>query len=251
MKRPVSASSSKVDGVLPLHRQVEQAIRRLVANPKYSGGELLPDELTIANRFGVSRGTARTALARLVTEGILERRAGVGTRVVQRQAESAISAWRSFSREMARKGIEVQVFGCSLRDVAAPEVVAQALRLKKNEMVQRVDRVRGWDDVPVLQSRSWLHPRARLPQDADLRRPLYDLVAEASGLTPDRAHEAFAAVTASATLAKSLQVAAGSPLLLRQHTVFDAGGRAMEYSEVHYVSERFTLTLDLRKDQVT
>jgi DNA-binding GntR family transcriptional regulator len=41
----------------------------------------------------------------------------------------------------------------------------------------------------------------------------------------------------------------GSPLLLRCHTVFDASGRPIEYAEVQYVSSRFTLTLDLRRDQ--
>ena len=39
-----------------------------------------------------------------------------------------------------------------------------------------------------------------------------------------------------------------TPLLLRRHTVSDANGRPIEYAEVQYVSERFTLTLDLRRE---
>src|SRR5438067_11626177 len=102
----------------PLHRQVETRIRRLAALPEFRLGALLPDELTMADRLGVSRGTARAALARLVHDGVLERKAGVGTRVARPRAESGIRAWRSFSREMAAKGIVVRNFSTEFRTCA-------------------------------------------------------------------------------------------------------------------------------------
>ncbi len=236
------------DGGLPLHRKAEEAIRRLALSPAYTKGGLLPDEVTIANRLGISRGTARVAIARLVAEGRLERRSGVGTRVVPRATESAIGAWRSFSREMARLGIQVQIFRLHRCEVPATETVAAALRLEPGTIVQKLDRVRGWDRVPVLRTRSWFHPRVRLAKDEDFSRPLYDIVADASGLEATRASEAFAAEAATAVLAKDLAVRTGSPLLLRRRTVFDATGRPFEFSEVHYVSARFTLTLDFKRE---
>jgi len=120
----------------PLHRQVEQRIRRLTALPEFQAGALLPDEESMANRLGVSRGTARAALARLVQEGVLERRPGVGTRVArQRPAESGIRSWRSFSREMAAKGITVVNFSTTVRAVAAPAQAAQALQVRPGAYV--------------------------------------------------------------------------------------------------------------------
>jgi len=235
-------------GGLPLHRKAEESLRKLLDEPAYSQGGLLPDELSLANRLGVSRGTVRTALLRLVSEGRLERRAGVGTRVVRRSTESAISAWRSFSREMARHGVEVRMFRCELRALRAPEVVAESLRVPVGTVVQRLDRVRGWDDVPVLHSRSWFHPRVRFAKGEAFTRPLYDLVGEVSGRSADRASEAFAAVAATGSLAKDLKVRANSPVLLRRHTVYDTQGSPLEFAEVHYVSERFTLTLDLKRE---
>jgi GntR family transcriptional regulator len=215
--------------------------------PEYARGALLPDELTLANQLGVSRGTVRAAVLRLVAEGSLERKAGVGTRVVRHSTESAISAWRSFSREMMRQGITVQMFRVGLRDVPATERVANALRIPVGTTVQRLDRVRGWDEKPVLRSRSWFHPRIRFAADERFSRPLYELVAEVSGLNAERATEAFSAEAATAPLAKDLQIADASPVLVRAHTVFDSVGRPIEFSEVHYVSERFKLTLDLRR----
>jgi GntR family transcriptional regulator len=235
-------------GGLPLHRKAEESLRRLLDTPEYAEGRLLPDELSLANRLGVSRGTVRAALLRLVSEGRLERRAGVGTRVVRRSTESAISAWRSFSREMQHHGVEVRMFRCELRELPAPAAVAEALRVPVGTPVQRLDRVRGWDELPVLHSRSWFHPRVRFPKDESFARPLYDLVAEVSGRSADRASEAFIAVAATAALAKDLRVKKSSPVLLRRHTVFDTQARPLEFAEVHYVSERFTLTLDLKRE---
>ena len=235
-------------GGLPLHIKVEEALRALMAAPEYAQGELLPDELTLAKRLGVSRGTVRTATLRLVAEGSLERKAGVGTRVVQRSTEVAIDAWRSFSREMARKGIVVRNFRLQLREVPATSSVAAALRIPSGTSVQRLDRVRGWGELPVLRSRSWFHPRVRFAAGEKFSRPLYDLVTEVSGMNADSASEAFGAEAARAPLAKELRIRKSSPLLIRRLTVFDTFGRPLEFAEVHYVSKRFTLTINVKRE---
>jgi len=46
-----------------------------------------------------------------------------------------------------------------------------------------------------------------------------------------------------------LAVKRGQPLLLRSHTVFDMTGRPMEFAQVHYVSPRFALSLDIRREE--
>ncbi len=245
---PLAPLAPLRSGGLPLHRKAEDALRKLLSEPEYARGGLLPDELSIANRLGVSRGTVRAALLRLVGEGRLERRAGVGTRVVPRSAESAISAWRSLSREMARQGVEVRMFRRELRELAAPAAVAEALRIPVGTRIQRLDRVRGWGPLPALHSRSWFHPRIRFKKSEPFTRPLYDLVAEVSGRRAERASESLTAVAATAVLAKDLKVKKSSPVLLRRHTVFDVQSTPLEFAEVHYVSERFTLTLDLRRE---
>jgi GntR family transcriptional regulator len=232
---------------VPLHAQVEQHLREFILKEEYARGGLLPDELTLANGLAVSRGTVRAAIGRLVQEGLLERRAGVGTRVCQRPAESGIGAWRSFSREMARKGIRVENFRQEFVFVEAGEVAARALQIEARTKVWRLDRVRGWGSRPVLCSRSWFHPRLRLTGKEDFSEPLYEVLQAATGAVAENAREEFNAVVANAALAKLLVVKRGEPLLLRLHTVLDAGGRAMEFAEVHYVSERFALTLELRR----
>lgn len=232
---------------IPLRSQVETLLRQMVVQPEYQKGELLPDEVSLAARLGVSRGTIRSGISKLVFEGVLERKAGIGTRVSKRPLESGIRAWRSFTAEIAAKGITVQNFRMDYRQVEATPHIAEALQLKSDVKVWRLDRVRGWEGKPVLQSSSWFHPRLGLKGTEDFKRPLYEVLEAASGVRPRNAHEEFLAVSADARIASLLRVAKGAPLLLRRHTVFDSGARPFEIAEVRYVSSRFTLTLDMRR----
>jgi DNA-binding transcriptional regulator YhcF (GntR family) len=77
---------------LPMHRQAGQLLRDLILRQEYQSGALLPEEVTLAARLGISRGTLRLAIGRLVHDGLLERRAAVGTRVRPQPAESGIGA---------------------------------------------------------------------------------------------------------------------------------------------------------------
>ena len=85
-----------------------------------------------------------------------------------------------------------------------------------------------------------------MAESSDFSRPLYELIQEETGSTAASAREEFSAVRAQVPLARRLKIRAGDPLLLRSHTVFDREKRPMEFAEVHYVSDRFTLTLDLQ-----
>ncbi len=232
---------------IPLRAQVEQLLRELVRRPQYQRGTLLPDEVKLATQLGVSRGTVRSGISKLVFEGVLERKAGVGTRVSSRHVESGIRAWRSFTREMAAKGIKVQNFRLDYRVVSPTAEAARALQLNAATEVWRLDRVRGWNGKPVLRSTSWFHPRLGLKGDEDFTSPLYETLERSTGVRPHRAREEFLATIADARTADLLHVTEGSPLLLRRHTVFDPGNRAFEFAEVCYVSARFTLTMDMRR----
>ena len=62
---------------LPLNKQVENYLRTLVQEEKYRKGQLLPTEIQLAEDLGVARNTVRTAMDKLVREGIITRKKGV------------------------------------------------------------------------------------------------------------------------------------------------------------------------------
>lgn len=232
---------------VPLRAQVEALLRDLIRQPQYQNGALLPDEVALAAQLGVSRGTIRSGISKLVFEGLLDRKAGVGTRVSNRNIESGIREWHSFTREMASKGIKVENFRVAYHQLEASKDAQQALQLDGSRTLWRLDRVRGWAGRPVLHTMSWFHPRLGLKGNEETNQPLYEMIEKASGVRPHHAREDFLAVNSDAQMARQLDVERGSPLLLRRHTVFDAGNRPFEYAEVRYVSSRFALTLDVRR----
>jgi GntR family transcriptional regulator len=233
---------------LPLHARAEQAVRDLIAKPDYRDGGLLPDEVSLARWLGISRNTLRAAIGRLVDEGRLERRAGVGTRVVEPPVSSGVGAWHSFTKEMLAQGIVVETFAIGIRRVAAPADVARALQLTSGAQVLRLDRVRGWAGKPEVVFRSWLHPRLGLSEQDNFTAPLYALIRSKCSIVADESVEHLTAVAADARLAEKLNVRAGTPLLRRVRTVLDAGRRPIEYAMVHYRCERFALSLTLRHE---
>lgn len=64
-----------------LYKQVYENLRKQIADGKYKSGELLPSERELGEMFDVDRITVRSALEILVENGLVEKQAGVGTRV--------------------------------------------------------------------------------------------------------------------------------------------------------------------------
>jgi len=233
---------------VPLHAQAEEMLRALLAEARYQKGELLPDEVTLAQQLGISRNTLRVAITRLVLEGMLERRAGVGTRVRRGQTSSGLGAWLSFTREMSHKGIQVETFEVSAKKLRAGLEATAALQVPADKPVLRLDRLRGWEGVPCVHFRSFLHPRLGLEPGDDFSGPLYDLVGARTKIRPDHSYQEIAAVAAEPWLAALLRVEAGTPLLMRKHIVYDKSGRPLEFAIDHIRSDRFTLTLMMRSE---
>jgi GntR family transcriptional regulator len=90
---------------VPLHAQVEALLRKMIDTPQYRSGKFLPNEVDLAKRLGISRNTIRQAINKLVFEGLLVRKKGVGTKVADRSVNSKLTSWLSFTQEMRAKGL--------------------------------------------------------------------------------------------------------------------------------------------------
>lgn len=68
-----------------LYKVVYDTLKNEILDNFYPHGIILPSEREISIRFDVDRTTVRKALEMLVTEGLVEKRAGVGTYVIYKQ----------------------------------------------------------------------------------------------------------------------------------------------------------------------
>ncbi len=235
------------DDPRPLHVQSEDLLRRLIREPRYRKGERLPEEHALARRLGVSRGTVREALKRLVSEGLIERRAGVGTRVVVSPVRTSLSEWPSFTQEMAQRGIAVQTLAWRLKQVAANREVARALELDPGRMVIFLDRLRSAGGEPAVWFRSWFHPRLGDLRELKQDQPLYEAIEKLTGVAAARSDETIRAESADAAAARKLRIKQGATVLVRQRNVRDAGGRPFEYALALYRADRFSYSISLQR----
>lgn len=230
---------------LPLHAQVQAIVRRLLEKSPYREGGVLPDEITLANQLKVGRGTVRQAIGGLVTEGLLERRRGVGTRRAPPPIAGDMAAFRSFSKEMAHVGIAVRLIAASLTNAPAPAPVAEALGVAPGTSVLHLVRIRGDDHGPIAAFTSWFADGVDLRPDDDLARPLYDLIGSRGGPQPVSSAEELLAVAADDDVARLLDCPTGTPVLERRRQVRTVDGHCFEAAFVHYRSDRFHLRLNL------
>ena len=69
----------------PAHRALAQRIGVAIATGRHPPDTLLPNEMELAETFGVARSVVREALRNLAAKGMIESRPKVGTRVRRRQ----------------------------------------------------------------------------------------------------------------------------------------------------------------------
>ena len=75
----------------PLYLRLRDTLAQRIGDGTHQVGDLLPTEMELARMFSTSRFTVREALRALQDQGMIERRQGVGTRVISRQPTQGYS----------------------------------------------------------------------------------------------------------------------------------------------------------------
>ncbi|HML49396.1 MAG TPA: GntR family transcriptional regulator, partial [Clostridia bacterium] len=128
---------------VPLHAQVEAYLRELIRQEEYRNGALLPNELALSKQFGISRNTFRSAMDRLVLEGLVVRKKGIGSRVNTAMLTTTLTEWDSFSREMTTKGRVLRTIAKEISWVNASDEVAAAMDIEPGARLCCLKRVKG------------------------------------------------------------------------------------------------------------
>ena len=231
---------------IPLHRQVEQVLRNLINLPDYKNGKLLPKEIELANRFGVSRNTVRQATNKLENEGLISRKKGVGTFVTPHNLSTQLSSWLSFTHEMMEKGIQFENVEIKTCRIKADDKLANFFRVQKNSDLFQLKRLRAIDGEPVVYFESCFHPRIELSDQDDFKKPLYQQLEGKFGIVAVRSSEHIHAQLAG-SMGKKLKIRSTDPILVRERYVYDPGDRPIEYNIGFYRADKFTYSIDIKK----
>ena len=233
---------------LPLHVQAENLLRTIIRDPQYANGKFLPNEVQLAKQLAISRSTLRQALNKLVYEGLLIRKKGVGTKVAEPTISSKSKNWLSFTQEMNARGIMIKNFERHVTWVTPDEAVANFFDISPSKKILKLERLRGKAEGPFVYFISYFHPRVGLSGEEDFKRPLYDILEKDYMVIATLSKEEISAKSADKFLAGKLEVETGSPILCRKRFVYDQGERPIEFNLGYYRADSFVYTVESRRD---
>ena len=146
----------------PLYVQLSAILRELINSRQYSVGDQFLTERMISERFDVSRVTANKALSKLIDEGTLELRKGLGTFVCDEPKHFPTSHLVSFSHKMLASGRKPSTKVLQFKKATAKQVseeVFNNLNLVPDEKLYYMKRLRSSDDIPLILESHYLRER--------------------------------------------------------------------------------------------
>lgn len=211
----------------------------------------LPGENKLAEQHGVSRVTVRRAMEALQSAGLVARKAGVGTVVLEQPLDATVmtASVSNLMPNMVKMSQASQVRLLEFAYIPPPEMIRERLGMAKGGKVQRSVRVRMIDGKPFS------HLITHVPEaialhynEMDLANtPLFVLL-ERSGVKVDHASQSISATLASHDVAQALDVTVGSPLISLTRVVFDEQSRGVEHLEALYRPDRYRIQIDLERN---
>jgi DNA-binding GntR family transcriptional regulator len=222
---------------VPLYHQLAQAIEAAIRDGELAPGDRFENELALASRLSLSRPTTRRAIQELVDKGLLVRKRGVGTQVVQNPVHRRVELTSLFD-DLARAGQQPTTDLLDYRRITVDEEIAVELNLKVDSEVVTIQRLRCANGEPLAVMTNYL-PAELAPGPEELEASGLYQALRARGIHIRLARQRIGAKPATKSEAKLLGEKPGAPLLTMSRTAFDDSGRAVEFGSHCYRASRY------------
>ncbi|HOJ17740.1 MAG: GntR family transcriptional regulator [Ignavibacteriales bacterium] len=229
----------------PIYYNIFEELLGEVESGKLGPNEKFPSENDLCQRFNVSRGTIREALKLLEQHGVITRTQGKGTFITEKKFEQEVTRLMGFSEVMKRYGIEATAKLLSLEVIPANDRIRDRLNLLQGENVVAIKRLRLGDGIPLIIERSYFVYSIFKPILAyDLESSsIFELLYQHTPYRLGYATQFIEAVISRDDESELFEISTGSPLLLIKRLVHLIDGRAFEFSEDLYRSDKLKFTI--------
>jgi DNA-binding GntR family transcriptional regulator len=229
---------------VPLYFQVAQHLEQMIESGELPMGTRLENEIDLADQLGLSRQTMRRAIEYLVGRGLLLRKRGIGTQVVQAKVTREVEL-TSLYDDLAKTGRDPSTTVVSFSTEPAPDALGAELGLAAGTPVYVFERLRFAGAEPLALMRNHVPEHLMRLSAADLQaHGLYNLF-RANGISMRIAKQSIGARAATAAEARALAERKGAPLLTMERSAYDEQGRAVEHGHHVYRASRYSFDLTL------
>ncbi|AYG00096.1 GntR family transcriptional regulator [Lactococcus allomyrinae] len=229
---------------VPNYIKIHDALKDEVEKNIWKIGQRLPSERDLAERFGVSRMTARQAVTALVDEGILDRRVGSGTYVASRRVREKMRGTTSFTEIIISQGKVPSTEVLSYIKTAPNEVECEKLNITKKDSIIRMERIRYADNIPICFEVASIPFNLVKNFDKKEITSNFFKTLEKHGHVISRSEQIVSAKKVSTEVSEYLKTRAGSAILGLTQVSYLADGTAFEYVLSQYVGDRFEFYLE-------
>jgi GntR family transcriptional regulator len=229
---------------LPNYIKIHDALKEEVEKSVWKIGERLPSERDLAERFEVSRMTARQAMTALVEEGILERRVGSGTYVASRRVREKMRGTTSFTEIITAQGRKPSTKLLSYMKTLPNEVECEKLGIAKGDEIIRMERVRYADELPIaFEVASIPYEIVKKFSKKAISSNFFKTLQE-NGYEIGRSEQVISAKSVSREVSDYLEMKVGDAILALTQVSYLAEGAAFEYVLSQYAGDRFEFYLE-------
>ena len=245
-KRAIVRNPRRGARVMPLYHQVYLLLRDEIAAAQFDPDTPLSSEMTLADRYSVSRITIRKTLQRLEEEGLVHRIQGKGTypvapsrKPIQKSTSTPLESIISFEKETDSIDISWDI-KCNF-DARIEELLGSPRCLS----IVRLRRYRG---TPI--SFTTIHVPEPfldlLDQTEASSMPIIHAL-EAKGIIADISEQTITAIAAPPEAAEYLGVTIASPLIVMRRLMLTADGTPVLHQESRYAPDRFEYRMTLSR----
>jgi len=232
----------------PLYQRAIEGVIAFIGDQRYQPGCRLPSENDLAAELGISRPTLREALMELQTQGVIERRRGVGTFVADEKPASlrpGIERLRSFRSLSQAAGVGFARSSWSVQEALADEGVASALGIALGEPVVYVRTTATASEIPAATFGTYILHKYVAVESLTVYSSgsLLDFVIETGSPKLHHTNTELSATGASGPVSEWLDVPDGTPVLGLTEVFYDRSGRSVMYSRNHFLTTQVSFNL--------
>lgn len=226
---------------VPLYHQLATSIEQAISSGELAPGDRLENEISLTQRLGLSRPTARQAIQELVKKGMLVRKRGVGTQVVNAQF-SRDERLTSLHDDLEKAGKKSSTRLLSYAVGGIDDDVREAIKSTENTDTDflKISRLRFSDGTPLAVLTNYL-PARYVISEADLsERSLYACLRSA-GINLKIAHQRIGARMMTEHEAELLGEDAPTACLTVDRLAYDDTGQFVEFGHHIYRATHYTI----------